>query len=212
MKKRCFTLVELHVTIVILALLAALFWSSTDALRQRSKQAACVDNLRPLYRSWLSYAADNDGSPPPLQVKINNTGRSYQDNAYWGSIIEAYLPESKNVKPYMPMTLLSHIPILYCPEAPRSKALSSYGVHYGMNYRIFQGPKKNNVKVNDLVKSPKTAIFADSSSFVVGPSWGFQHVRFRHLEGLNLIFGDGHVEWLAQTEVTDKNQFPWRFE
>ena len=59
-----FTIIELYVTIVILAVMGGLFWSSADALRQRSRQASCVVNLRTLYKSWIAYAADNNDCPP----------------------------------------------------------------------------------------------------------------------------------------------------
>lgn len=206
-----FTLVELYVTIVILAVLGGLFWTSGDALRRRSRQAACVDNLRILYRCWIAYAADNDDHPVPLLAKVNHTGKSYQDNAYWASIMESKLPDSQNVKPYMPMALLSQKSLLCCPEEPRPKMLSSAGVHYGMNYRIFQGPQKGGVKVKELIESPQTALFVDAGSYVAGSTWGFRHVRFRHLDGLNAVFTDGRVEWLDKEEVTEKNVFPWRF-
>lgn len=206
-----FTIIELYVTIVILAVMGGLFWSSADALRQRSRQASCVDNLRTLYKSWTAYAADNNDCPPPLRVKINNTGKSHLDNVYWASIMESKLPNSQHIKAYVPSALLSQKSLLCCPEEPTPKRLSSAGVHYGMNYRIFQGPEKDRVKVSDLVKSPQTALFVDANSYVAGSTWGFRYVRFRHLNGINAVFTDGHVEWLGQNEVTEKNVFPWRF-
>ena len=208
---RYFTIVELYVTIVILAIFSILFWPSSTALRQRAKQSACVDNMRVLYRSWVAYAENNNDCPVPLSVKLNNTGKSWKDCAYWPSIMGASLPGYKNdgVKTYSAMALVTHIGILHCPAETRSKEMSSYSVNYGMNYQIFQGKKRDGIRVKEITKLAQTALFVDSASYVAGPAWGYAHIRFRHLDGVNIIFTDGHVEWFSKEQLPDKNIFPW---
>lgn len=69
-KRLGFTLVELLVTIAVLALLAAIL---TPALAQglgSARRATCLSNLRQIYAGFALYAADHKGlNPPKFEVK-----------------------------------------------------------------------------------------------------------------------------------------------
>lgn len=61
---RSFTLIELLVVISILSLLAALLAPALKAARQRAQQIVCLNNLKQLGTSLVTYAQENDGWTP----------------------------------------------------------------------------------------------------------------------------------------------------
>lgn len=63
---QAFTLVELLVVLVILALLAVTLLPSLAGSRPNNQAAQCMNNLRVLSRGWLMYTADNGDNIPSL--------------------------------------------------------------------------------------------------------------------------------------------------
>jgi prepilin-type N-terminal cleavage/methylation domain-containing protein len=72
--RRAFTIVELLVTMAIIAMLAALAAPEYSRLVDRARSTACAGNLRSIGIALLNYVNDNDGrfphinNPPPLEV------------------------------------------------------------------------------------------------------------------------------------------------
>jgi len=64
--KRAFTLVEMLVTIGVIALLAAIVIPSLAVVRARAESAQCMANLRTLGVALNAYLADNQMRLPPL--------------------------------------------------------------------------------------------------------------------------------------------------
>lgn len=60
-----FSLVEILVTLVIIAVLAFLIMSGVGVMQKSSKQATNIANLRAIGVASLSFAADNNGNLPP---------------------------------------------------------------------------------------------------------------------------------------------------
>src|SRR5688500_12149759 len=71
MRLRAFTLVELLVTIGIVAILAALVGAAVNVARGRADAAKCMGNLRQLVAANLAYAAENGGQFCPAQDPTN---------------------------------------------------------------------------------------------------------------------------------------------
>ena len=71
MKYRAFTLVELLVTITVIAVLTALIGAVLSNARGRADAAMCMGNLRQLAAANLTYAAENEGQFCPAQDPTN---------------------------------------------------------------------------------------------------------------------------------------------
>ncbi|MDX1930989.1 MAG: DUF1559 domain-containing protein [Capsulimonadales bacterium] len=63
-RRRAFTLIELLVVIAIIALLAAILFPIFGSAREKSRQTACLSNVRQLGMALLSYTQDYDETWP----------------------------------------------------------------------------------------------------------------------------------------------------
>lgn len=68
-----FTLIELLITIAIIAILAGVLLPALNAAREKGRAAVCIGNIRQINTAAVSYAGDfNDHLPPQNNVIINN--------------------------------------------------------------------------------------------------------------------------------------------
>lgn len=66
--QRGFTLVELLVTLAIIAVLAGLIFPVFGATRERARSAQCISNLRQVYGAIAMYSSDHEGLLPPFRT------------------------------------------------------------------------------------------------------------------------------------------------
>src|SRR5882757_3670211 len=71
-RRTAFTLVELMVSIGIVALLAALVLSSTQRMRTAAQSVGCINNLKQLGTGLMLYAQEHDNRLP--QAWYNGSG------------------------------------------------------------------------------------------------------------------------------------------
>ncbi len=77
-----FTLVELLVTITIIAMLASLLMSAVAAGKSKARSASCLGNERQLILAWFLYASDfNDALP--YNLGADDIKRGVSKDRYW---------------------------------------------------------------------------------------------------------------------------------
>jgi prepilin-type N-terminal cleavage/methylation domain-containing protein len=88
-----FSLMELLISIAIVALLAALILPTTAKMRQAALSAGCVSNLHTLGNAILLYASDHDNTlPGPMFPSFGETyGQATATNGYLSDYLWPYL-------------------------------------------------------------------------------------------------------------------------
>ena len=194
MRRRGFTLIELLVVIAIIAILAAILFPVFAKAREKARQSSCLSNVKQIMIGVLQYVQDYDERLP------YGTG-------YWfvpggsGSPPDPLL-WSESLTPYVKNTQ-----IFGCPSdgtQSMSTPWGTYNLSYcsNMNYR-----QLGYQSIAGLADAAKNVFMWDSESYnsywypnddtslgdVAYRPW--TSAAFRHNEGVNCGFLDGHAKW-----------------
>lgn len=227
-RPRAFSLVEMMVALVIVAVLAALLFPAVQAAIERGRNGACIGRLRAIGAALLQYTADNDGNLIPY-ASMDGATRFWFDelNPYMG------IPETdtNRTQPY---------DWQLCPSKPFNKYPEDksrrQAVGYGWNYRQFgnnksdeaSGSGKGNRRLSEVTLPARTIIIADSidvpdASGAIPPisqnrllyNWRVDFLASRHSGQGNYLMLDGHVvpfkpeDVVAQTGSGLLPNTPW---
>lgn len=202
--ERAFTLLELLIVILIIAVLTALVIPVTNAISHTQRSARCSNNLRQIGVTLFAYAADNGNKIPPRFLSYDRSPRLPGSLASWPSRL---LNLGYTQKPE----------IFFCPSAPPYSYLKD--VEAGRNIytggglrtygiRTWGPPGQSYLKYREEEK-PLSAIEEPANFFIVADSYwtayegqGYgivpgvpgQAAHARHKGLANALFADGHVE------------------
>lgn len=187
-----FTLIELLVVAMLVAALGSLLLSALRGARQKAQQMQCVNNLRQLGTVLIEYANDHDDYVPDATV--------------WYAILVngKYIKWDLNA-----LDAGNYSCVLICPSAiTHKRAYGNYN-DYGMEAWRFAGKK-----LSGFENPSRRLALLDCEYFYLTyfhanlyPEW----LAPRHSGGFNLVFADGHCEWLAAPLPTDAYKFPWEW-
>lgn len=198
-RKAGFTLVELLVTIAIVAVLAALLIPAIGMVRERAQTSQCVSNLRQIGVGLLSFAADNDGRFPEAGGEIPRGGVN-PDNGKpgWTEQLDSYIEDRR---------------VYRCPASAKVIAANrDYGYFLGSHAAFEEMQQQGGgspVLVAAKIKNPSKYILggdivgdmfsvedADKDDFVYNPA--FDRPSPIHGRSVNLLFADGGVRAFRQ--------------
>jgi len=214
MGRRGFTLIELLVVIAIIAILAAILFPVFAKAREKARQSSCLSNIKQLSLGMLQYVQDYDEMF--MQCRFPN-GQDNVPSPMDGSLIsptwsEVIYPYVKNSQVYR------------CPsDSARPTTFGAAGTNrghvwsYGRNMGYFNGTKANisNPYPMASFQAPSetimimeangcsrpgprgTAFPADGGTSVDTAMYAYNTatITFRHNDGLNLSYYDGHCKW-----------------
>lgn len=202
-KRKTFTLIELLVVIAIIAILASLLLPALRQAREMGRRAVCQGQLKQIGVVNELYLDANEYYFP-----VSNRELYSDRNEIWANIYvnDGYLPDRN---------------VYYCPNYKGSFCVW-FKCSYGMNYFIdignqFSPKRATNIKrpVDMMVVTESYRIqYSWPASFVLYNA-STHHFDFRHNNGANLLFVDGHVEWRKKTDIpyktynVDGGQFFW---
>jgi len=192
-----FTLIELLIVVTILAILCALLFPVFSAAREKARQSVCATHLRQLGQAVSMYSQDYDGILPLGLVPTAQGGR-------WqiGTPIVFPVPQPMGwwdlVWPYV-----KNEGLYYCP----SEQVRLPG--YGMNYYV-SGRGEDEVEDSSARILLTEGRVPHAPNETMGPMldpnslW----IAYRHSDGLNFLFLDGHVTWVHGSRANERQW--WR--
>jgi len=201
MNRKGFTLIELLVVIAIIAILAAILFPVFAKAREKARQATCVSNEKQIALAVMQYVQDYDETYP--------FARNAAIGVYWADMVTPYVKSRK---------------VFVCPDLPSDITFPSgwsYNCAYGASPNImplpFDWPAYYGVVSEASITSPAHTVLATET--IIGPNYGIfccwmpldsssnplpltdanwgnrVFIHFRHSEGANVMFCDGHVKW-----------------
>ncbi len=201
MKKQNFTLIELLVVIAIIAILASMLLPTLGRARETARRINCLSDEKQIGLSLLNYTSDSNAQLP---VPWPNGGSP------WISLLTTnkYLPSNA--------CGISGKATLVCQQ------IKNYGITvgavYGWSYAIPTWGGDGVYGINDRTRSRKLTRFKHVSEIVaigestkllwngswmtpvLSPECGYPQPV--HLKGANIVFLDGHGEWVRKDTST----------
>lgn len=189
------TLVELLVTIGIVAILVAIILPTTFHFMERSKTAQCLMKMKQWNDLIGSYTADQGAYPA-------YASNDSPDAVIWFVALTSYKPVRDDI---------------FCPQ-------QKDGRNQCFAYNIYMGWERDNVDVSTkpyervtplMVSKPaSTAILTDGGSGADQESDGTgtfiyynirksSNIHSKHQGGANWLFCDGHAEWMTKERAIE---------
>ncbi|MBD3173881.1 MAG: DUF1559 domain-containing protein [Armatimonadia bacterium] len=184
---RGWSLVEILVVIAIIAVLAAILFPVFARAREKARQTSCLSNLKQLATAATLYSDDYDGYHTRGQFA------PFTGVHTWLDAIEPYLKNEQ---------------VAICPTARRTDDLPhSYGYNIawwgagdvpdGMHGIQDRYP----VHQSNVREPSETLWMVDFERYWgCGLEFGVEEPTWRHNEGANAAFVDGHAKWYKELE------------
>jgi len=168
---RAFSLVELIVTIAIIALLASLLLPTFDNMRKRSESTVCANNLQQIGLAVMQKTQDNNNTYPKIEGDPSDPAYAPEDGAL--SLLDTLRPYGITER------------TLRCPADVRgANYYGSKGTSYDW-FPLIDGESNADPKIYT-----KAGVL-DAPVSMIPLSADFKNV---HRGKQNMLFADGHVK------------------
>ena len=229
LRRTGFTLIELLVVIAIIAILAAILFPVFAQAREKARAASCMSNNKQISLAFSMYKQDYDETyPPAVQVDANNntiwweqvvapyikggnvggilTCPSAASRAYAYSM-NSWISGQSDASTTRPAdTILSADGAQAPMEATTDKTSPAYGLPQAAPYFAYtypglgEGywittPNFKSVKGDPNSTIDPTKEVNDDSNKSLG------QFRYRHNQGVNAAFADGHTKYQRQGKI-----------
>ena len=192
---RAFTLIELLVVIAIIAILAAILFPVFAKAREKARQASCGSNCKQMILAVLQYSQDFDERMTPNYWDGGNAFADHERT--WGHLTYPYV---KNIQVFR---CPSQSGTALTPGAAGNWVQISYG-SYGYSSWM------SNRAQADIVSPADLFVLMDAQNPWNDGCQNAGRLCFRHNEGGNFAFSDGHVKWRRSRTPRPEEWWPDR--
>jgi len=227
MKRHGFTLIELLVVIAIIAILAAILFPVFARARAQARQASCLSNLKQIGLASKMYTSDYDERCVPMWAFGVGAPGEPVGRLWWTTLIQPYTKnEQLLICPSANFDAVFHkgsatgAPEPGCFRARTGIGKNWFSYNGEMGDRGYWGVAGPGEGLKDsAVQWPAELIeYGDSDCVVMGPnnigeaqnfingvSWPAGY--FRHNEGANYAFFDGHAKFMKCSQGNIRNVY-----
>jgi prepilin-type N-terminal cleavage/methylation domain-containing protein/prepilin-type processing-associated H-X9-DG protein len=230
---RAFTLIELLVVISVIAVLMAILMPALMRAKEQGKRMVCQSNLRSLGMANVLYAEDSDGWYVPVIDRRRDNNGPWPSNAKYRQLIGYKGKQGETESSWhAPREFMCPSDLISVQQRPDSQYNNwiSYGYnltdwYYSDWYAFgYAGHKLTSVG------SPANELFLTESNDWWAVWWGANYVDgwdvlgqdtimpyknvgcdgptlYRHAEGVNLAFHDGHVAHMKKDKVWNQEDY-----
>jgi prepilin-type N-terminal cleavage/methylation domain-containing protein/prepilin-type processing-associated H-X9-DG protein len=215
-----FTLIELLVVIAVIVIVAAILFPVFSAAREKARQVSCISNIQQLGKATMIYGADYDDTYPLGLISCSHGGHFWTVwndqptelpcSGFQITWMDLLYPYVLNWNVYhCSDTQFPRTPFA-SPGTPRELVDYSYGVSYYFSrlYNSYdatwhQPPTtRPTLAMYEVVRPSEKVYMADSAGGVHGltpyPWLYIDSIQFRHINGVNIGFADGHARWFPK--------------
>jgi prepilin-type N-terminal cleavage/methylation domain-containing protein/prepilin-type processing-associated H-X9-DG protein len=192
-----FTLIELLVVIAIIAILAAILFPVFARAREKARQSSCLSNMKQIALGHLMYAQDYDERIVFNMGYFNSDNLNPPRSMWWYMRLQPYIKNEQ---------------ILLCPSmsdhthSVGGGSTQNYECDYAMNTFIDNQPLAN-------VDAPAATVLncerANTYVRIYNPGGStnnaYHAMTWRHNDGSNFSFADGHAKWRVAWDSGDVN-------
>lgn len=208
--RRAFTLIELLVVIAIIALLAAILFPVFARARENARKSSCANNLKQMGVAMQQYTQDSDESYPPAQP--TNPATPGEGSTF----VTLLMPYVKNEQIFicpsasgkgLTTTIPTGTATDFRWDAPTPTWRRASRGNYGANSYILSSPP---MALANVQKTAKTFLAFDCAWYTASGVLDapFDAADTRHLDGMNLVFCDGHVKYYSTSKLKDAPPLP----
>jgi prepilin-type N-terminal cleavage/methylation domain-containing protein/prepilin-type processing-associated H-X9-DG protein len=200
LRRQAFTLVELMTVVGIIAVLTGIVVPAIGALRETTVRVRCTSNLRQIGIAFGSYRVmDNAGQLPTRPSGLDQTNPH----------VLKYKSSAQSVANHM-RAMTGSRDVFYCPGNYQERTASEWWpfasgtIAVTYQFPFWLKPSCWLISRPDYNRPASDAVVAaDYLGSTTGPTlplaWNHKLGRDGSPQGMNLLFGDGHVEWRGQS-------------
>lgn len=212
-KTNKFSLIELLITIAIIAVLAGILLPALNKARDTAYSASCISNLKQLGTGMEMYVGDNEDFYPLQSYSDPNAEKDHDRTVYWGGTLATgkYITAPLVLCPGRKNETSNYYREKLSSKNPLSQAIFWNGTDYGASTRVLPVREEFKYKKNKLKRPSTTIMLADSailSSGIIRGSFKVSSPDNFNANGLagsalwpahrsktqvNILYTDGHT-------------------